>query len=213
MLALMLGANIRANMTVGEIAAGNDMIIAQIESLAKGAKPVKQEYMSDGTVEITLQMTMFGGFSQLILPVEIEQIEAIKTVLRDKTSPFGRNAESPADSNVKIYTGLVVDARGTKVKPALVPTILDEEGKELYGEAFVSREFAVQKGMCRYLRDMKTAQADADVGHNPMTVKGLRADHNVPSGIVISNADASKIRSASEHLSFLKQCRVIVVME
>lgn len=35
----MLGANIRANMTVGEVAAGNDMMLAQIESLAKGAKP------------------------------------------------------------------------------------------------------------------------------------------------------------------------------
>jgi hypothetical protein len=213
MLSVMLATRIRANTSVGDIAAKNEMIMAQIESLAKGVKPVKQEYMSDRTVEITMQMNIYGGFSQLILPEEIEQIEPIKTVSGDKTSSSAIDAGSSPDSDTKIYTGLVVDARGTKVKPALAPAIMDENGKEVYGGAFVSREFAVQKGMCSYLRDIKAAQADARVANNPLTVKGLKADNNVPSNIVISNADASKIRSASEHLSFLKQCRVIVVMD
>jgi hypothetical protein len=107
----------------------------------------------------------------------------------------------------------VVDARGTKFKPALAPVIMDENGKEVYGGAFVSREFAVQKGMCKYVRDIKTARTDASVAQNPLTVKGLRIDNGVLSNIVISNADAAKIRSASEHLSFLKQCRVVIVMD
>jgi hypothetical protein len=213
MLSVMLATSIRANMSVGDVAEKNEMILAQIESLAKGVKPVKQEYISDGTVEITMQMNMFGGFSQLILPEEIEQIEAIKTVSGGKASSPGNDAGSSPDSDEKIYTGLVVDARGTKVKPALAPVIMDENGKEVYGGAFVSREFAVQKGMCKYIRGIKTAQADVSVAHNPLTVKGLRVDNSVPSNIVISNADASKIRSASEHLSFMKQCRIIVVMD
>jgi hypothetical protein len=213
MLSVMLHTRLRANISVGDIAAESEIMMAQIESLAKGAKVVRQEYLSDGTVEITLQLNMFGGFSQLVLPGEIKQIEPIKTVSGAKPSAFGNGADPIPESGTKIFSGLVVDARGTKVLPAMAPAIMDENGKEVYGEAFVSREFAVQKGMSKYVRDIKAAQTDSSVAHNPLTVKGLRSDAIVPSGIFISNADASKIRSASEHLSFLKKCRVIIVMD
>jgi hypothetical protein len=213
MLSIMLATRIRANILARDVAVKNEMIMAQIESLAKGVKPVKREYMSDGTVEITMQMNMFGGFSQLILPEEIKQIEPIKTVSREEASSTEAGASSSPESKSEIYTGLVVDARGTQFKPAMAPVIVDENGKEVYGGAFVSREFAVQKGMCKYLRDVKAAQTDATVANHPLTVKGLRVDNGILSNIVISNADAMKIRSTSEHLSFLKQCRVIIVMD
>ena len=213
MLSVMLHTRIRANISVGDIAGKNEIMLAQIESLAKGAKVVRQEYLSDGTVEITMQLDMFGGFSQLVLPGEIKQIEPIKTVSGAKPSDSGEGANPMLESDTKIFSGLVVDARGTKLLPAMAPTIMDENGKEVYGAAFVSREFAVQKGMSKYVKDIKAAQTDSSVAHNPLTVKGLRSDAIVPSGIFISNADASKIRSASEHLSFLKRCRVIIVMD
>ncbi|NQT10001.1 MAG: hypothetical protein HQ573_02380, partial [Desulfobacteraceae bacterium] len=46
-----------------------------------------------------------------------------------------------------------------------------------------------------------------------LTVKGLRTEGHGRSDIVISNADASRLRSASEHLTFLKKCRVMVVVD
>ena len=213
MLSIMLATRIRSHISVRDVAEKNEMIMAQIESLAKGVKPVKREYLSDGTVKISMQMEMFGGFSQLILPEEIKQIETIKTVSREKASSSDMETEPSPDSKAAVFTGLVVDARGTEFSPVLAPVIMDENGKEVYGGAFVSREFAVQKGMCKYVRDIKTARMDKRVAQNPLTVKGLRVDSRVRSNIVISNADASKIRSASEHLSFLKQCRVVIVMD
>ena len=48
---------------VGSIAATNDIMMAKVESLAKSAKAVKQKYLSDGTVEVTMQMPMYGGFA------------------------------------------------------------------------------------------------------------------------------------------------------
>jgi hypothetical protein len=213
MLPIMLATRIRVNIFAKDVAEKNEMIMAQVESLAKGAKQVKKEYLSDGTVKITMQTDMFGGFSQLILPEEIKQIEPIKTVPQEKTSSSGIDAGASTEPNAEIYTGLVVDARGTKFRPAMAPVIVDENGKEVYGGAFVSREFAVQKGMCKYVKVIKTAQMDASVVHNPLTVKSLGVENGILTRIVISNADASKIRSASEHLSFLKQCRVVIVMD
>ena len=177
------------------------------------SKVHKQEYLSDGTVEITLQMKMFGGFAQLILPEEIKQIETIKTVSNGKTPKHGSDFVSPPPMAAERFTGLVVDARGTQALPALVPVILDEKGKQVYGPAFVSREFAVQQGLGRYMTDTGSALKNPLAGKHPMLVKGLRAEGNDRSRIVISNTDASRLLSMSENLSFLKKCRVIIVID
>ena len=41
----------------------------------------------------------------------------------------------------------IIDAKGLNAKPAMSPKVVDENGQEVYGSAYVSREFAVQQGM------------------------------------------------------------------
>jgi hypothetical protein len=93
--------------------------------------------------------------------------------------------------------------------------LVDENNEEVYGAAFVSREFAVQQGMCGYARFTETARDvnSRRVGQRPLIIKGLRRSSRGPCDIVISNSDAAKIRSASAHLAFLKQCRVVVLSD
>jgi hypothetical protein len=93
------------------------------------------------------------------------------------------------------------------------PKILDERGKEVYGSAYVSREFAVQQGMAAYAKDLTASQTNPRVTDQPLTVKGLKTKGPGRSDVVISNADADSIRSASENLSFLKKCRVMIVLD
>jgi hypothetical protein len=213
MVALVMATRIDAHSSVRDIASKNDRVMAKVESLINESRVVKQEYLSDGTVEIQLQMNMYGGFAQLILPEEIEQIETIKTVSGGEPSSSGNDSVSPPDSVSKKFTGLVVDAIGTQALPAMVPVILDENGKEVYGPAFVSREFAVQQGLGRYMTNTEAALKNPIVGNNPILVKGLRAEGNDRSRVVISNADAARLLSMSENLSFLKQCRVVIVSD
>jgi hypothetical protein len=205
-----------ATATVKDIALENDVIMAEIEEMVRKAQEVKNEYLSDGTVVLTMQMSLRGGFAQLILPQDIKQVETIKPMTPVQKTPPSTAPELKASSEnhvSPIYTGLIVDARGLDARPAMSFKIFDESGQEVYGSAFVSREFAVQEGMSGYLKDLATAQSDSRVADNPLTVKGLRTQGIGNSNIVISNADASKIRSASEHLSFLKKCRVIIVID
>jgi hypothetical protein len=107
---------------------------------------------------------------------------------------------------------LLVDARKIEAKPALVLKILDENLEEVFGPAYVSREFVVQQGMAAYYTDMQSAKADPRVANYPLIVKALRTDWPSRCDIVISNTDASKLKSASHHLQFLKESRVIVVL-
>ena len=154
---------------------------------------------SDGTLELFLHFNLYGGFAQLVLPKEIEHVESLTKVLPGKKSPSAGIAP-------EVYTGLIVDARTTGAIPAMAPRVLDENGQEVYGTAFVSREYAVQKGMSAFMTALNAAEKDPRVGHSPLIVKGLKAEGAGQSDIVISNTDAAKLRKSSDNLQFLKQC-------
>ncbi len=200
---------IDTNRSVGNIAAKNKKIMAQIKDMVYDAAEVEEfrKYMSDGSVEVLLQMNLRGGFAQLVLPDEIHQIESIKQIKGGANSPAG-NTNSVSEA----YTGLLVDARSIEIEPALVFKILDENLEEVFGPAFVSREFVVQQGMAVYYNDIESAKSDPRISGKPLTVKALRTDYPSRSNIVISNADASKLRSTSHHLLFLKESRVVILL-
>jgi hypothetical protein len=199
-LEVVRGVRIDSTTIVRDYAVESDIIMSKVEGMVQGAEVVKKEYLSDGTVEITLQMDLRGGFSQLVLPEEIQPLESIKPLV-------------PVQSSSSVYTGLVVDARGLRARPAMSPKVMDENGQEVYGSAFVSREYAVQQGMSGYAKNVAAARTNQRVTDNPLMVKGLRAEGAGRSDIVISNADASMLRSASENLSFMKKCRVMIVVD
>ena len=199
-LEVVRGVRINSTTVVRDYAVESDVIMSKVEGMVQGAEVVKKEYLSDGTVEITLQMDLRGGFSQLVLPEEIKPLESIKPLV-------------PVQSSSSVYTGLVVDARGLHARPAMSPKVLDENGQEVYGSAFVSREYAVQQGMSGYAKTVAAARTNQRVTDNPLMVKGLRVEGAGHSDIVISNADASMLRSASENLSFMKKCRVMIVVD
>jgi len=204
--------------------AESDVIQSQVSGMVKKAQTVKKEYLSDGTVKVTVAMSLRGGFAQLMLPGDIKQVPEIKTIPPVPLAPANKEKVSeasipqspgPTTQTVApaIYTGLVLDARGLNARPAMSPRILDENGQEVYGSAYVSRELVVQHGMAGYARDLTASQTNPRVIDKPFTVKGLRIKGPGRSDFVISNADAAKIRSASESLSFLKKCRVMIVLD
>jgi hypothetical protein len=197
---------------VGGFVDESDMVMAKIKEMVFKAQEIQKlrKLKPDGSLEVYVQLNLYGGFAQLVLPNEIQQIESIKHVLPLKNIPSSGSAKTSASD---IYTGLVVDARGIAAKPAMVPRFLDENGQEVYGTAFVSREFAVQSGMCVYLADFKASQINLRVGPRPLIVKGLKTLGPGHSNIVIRNADAAKLLSSSEHLLFLKECKVVVVLD
>ena len=192
---------------------------ARVEEMTAAARVVRTLPLPDGNVEVAVEMSLYGGFAQLMLPPNIRQVDSIKPlngskspgVEKDQANIFKQRVDR---SDPEAYTGLLVDARGVGARPSMVPVLLDENGQEVYGPAYVSREFAVQHGMCRYIRGgMDGAAVLPQVAPNPLIVKGLRTVTEGSCDIVISNADASILRGTSSHLEFLKQCRVVIVLD
>jgi hypothetical protein len=211
LLETIVNLRINSDSRVIDIVETYPSIMTQLRAMVRKAPEVTKlrQYQYDGTVEVWSQMKLNGGFSQLILPPEIRHIESIKQVLsQDQSAQIQSRARSE-----QIFTGMVVDARGMRVVPVLAPMILDENLQEVFGPAYVSREFAVQHGVARYTTDIGQAKIDPRVSDNPLIVKPLKVLWPGRCDFIISNADAAKLRSASEHLKFLKECKVIIVLD
>lgn len=192
------------------ILAEDETIAARVAEMVEASDIANNTLLSDGSLEITMQFSLLGGFSQLILPQEIEQVESIKAM---NNPSAGQKDPSSPTRDAGGYSGLIVDARGIGARPALVPVLVDENGKEVYSPAFVSREYAVQRGICEYTRSMEGIEQSPRVMPKPLLIKGLHTMGQNGCNIVISNADAFKLRDASTNLHFLKQCRVIIVLD
>ena len=70
-------------------------------------------------------------------------------------------------------TGVIIDARGLKARPAMAPRILDQNGNAIYGPGKYSRKYAVENGVVGYSKTLEAAQKDQRVVGNPIVVKGL----------------------------------------
>ncbi|WP_020587424.1 hypothetical protein [Desulfobacter curvatus] len=210
LIAILKQMKISGDLTVGEYASTHDTILAGIEKVAQDARVRRQLYTSALDVKVWVATTFYGGFLQLVLPDHIRQIPKINELKQVPAEP-AENTPS-ATVGAKPYTGLIVDARRLNVNPVLYPTIVSEQGREIYSSVFISREFAVQNGVCAYSCDMDQALASDRAGSNPLVVKALRKTGDKTGAIVMSMADVKILDRATERHTFLKQCRVIVVV-
>jgi hypothetical protein len=210
------GVRVDSATVVKDYTVESDVINVQVEGLVKGAKVVNQEYLSDGTVEVTVRMPIPGGFSKIIIPMVLEKkpeaAPPAAPTAPAAPAPTAPVPVAPARAPV-VYTGMVVDARGLQARPAMSPKVIDESGKEVYGSVNVDREYAVQQGMSGYARDLTAAQSNPRVTNNPISIKGIKTEGPGRSDVVISNADAEKIRGTLDNLTFLKKCRVMIVLD
>ena len=210
LLEVTKGVQVDSQTTVRDFVTESDVINAAISGFVKGARTVNTDYLSDGTCEVTLRMSLSGRFAQTIIPKAIQEQQK-----RESPPPAPVKPEPAAvkPAPMPVYTGMVVDARGLGARPAMSPKIVDEAGAEVYGSMIVDKTYAVSQGISGYARDLTAAQGNQRVTDNPVTVKGVSAEGAGKADIKISNDDAKQIRSATENLSFMKKCRVMIVLD
>ena len=111
-----------------------------------------------------------------------------------------------------VYTGIIFDARGSSFVPSASVKIQDEDGREVYGSAYVSKEWAEKQGIVGYAKTLDDAKANPRVAGAPLVVKTLKAAGPNNKDLIISNEDARKIRDLAKNLNFLDTAKVMVVV-
>ena len=183
----------------------DDVINTKVRGFIRGARQVGDpKYLSDTSVEVEYSVSM-SGISDIMLPPLTVAAAAPGTA-----QPGTGAATTPTTGGI---TGVIIDARGLKTRPAMAPRILDQNGNAVYGPGTYDRSYAVTNGVAGYSKSLEAAQKDPRVLGNPLVVKGVSTSGTNRTDIVISNADVSKIDLANRSYNVLKDCRVLILLD
>lgn len=208
LLQMVKGMYINSETTVENAMVTSDVIHTQVQGIVRNFRVVDTRYMSTGDIEVDVEVPL-SSFYEIL-----SQIPGGLPPAGQQPPQTGYPAPGTGQpSTSAVYTGLIVDATGLGVRPALAPKIVDELGNEVYGTGYVSRDYAVQVGVVGYEKDLNRARSNERVGANPVVIKALRATGKNKTDVVISNADAQLIRSSAANLNFLEQCKVMIILD
>ena len=232
LLETVKGINLDSETIVNNSMLVSDMITTRVTGAIRGFRVVDTRYMSTGDVEVDVEVPMTGVLMDAVLPQNFGG-GVLQTGGQPlcpccgqpwpagKPVPDGINliqtgqgaAPAPAAMANTSYSGLVIDARGLGLRPAMAPRVVDENGDEIYGSRFVERDYAVNVGMVGYEKDISRARGNKRVADNPLVVKGVSASGPNKTDVVISNVDATTIHNAAANLNFLQHCKVMFVLD
>ena len=124
----------------------DDVINTKVRGFIRGARQNGDpKYLSDTSVEVEYSVPM-SGISDLMLPPLTVPVAAP-----------GEVASAPSSPNAGGITGIIIDARGLKTRPAMAPRILDQNGNAVYGPGTYSREYAVKNGVAGVLKIVRSS--------------------------------------------------------
>lgn len=192
LLEMLKGVNISAKTTLGSAMASTD-IKAKVEGVVRNFEVVDTKYFSDGGVDVTIRMSLDGSLADAVVP------PAITAAASDGGNP------TTASSG---YTGLILDARGTQVQPALSPRLLDESGKELYSASNVGKDKLHDHGVAAYVKTLDAAKADKRVGAKPLVVHAAKLAPGGKTDLIVAAKDAGQISGP-----FLAEGNVVIVTD
>lgn len=216
-----------AEKTIGDEMQRDSLLRHKILSYVQRYTITDTRSMSDMSVEVDVELPVMGGFIDLFVPKSAGEGQLIlDSIPRSPLSflpwpecrpvPEGVKLVIPAEGLVSFhgqpFTGLVIDARGMNVSQSLLPRVLDEEGREIYGLNFVKSENATASGLVGYRRTLKNAMRDARVGKEPLLICAARKSGRTGSDVVVSANDAIIIHAATKISDFLKQGKVVFVV-
>ncbi|MEW5773119.1 MAG: hypothetical protein AB1916_06295 [Thermodesulfobacteriota bacterium] len=215
LLEVIKGVQVDSTTTVENFMVVSDTVVNEVQGFLQNSVVQDATYLSDGAVEVTVAVPLRGALAGAIIPPAIpfapRSSAPPAAPVEPKPIPEAVRPETPAAPAPP--TGLLVDAKGLGARPAMTPRILDQSGREVFGSALVSREFAIQQGMAGYAKDPAAAAANPRVGGNPLKVKALAVQGPSGADLVIADADAARVREAEAAAKFLEKCRVMIVLD
>jgi len=193
-LETLKGVRIDSEVTVENEMVTNSKMRTKVQGVARRFKVLKTKYYSDGGVDLIVEMSLDGQLASTLV------------------ESGSKTADLPQKGDAK-HSGLIINAKGLKVIPALAPKILDESGKVIYSAEFLARENLEERGVASYFKAMDAAKKCKRVGANPLVLKALKTAKGAKTDVVLSNADAEKLKDPETNLKYLAEGRVILVVD
>ena len=217
LLELVEGIRVDSETIVENYIVKSDIIREQVSGVIRSARVTNHRKFPDGSVEVFLNMPLWGKKS------------LSSALLADQPmSSQGPSMEGPPTDG---YTGIVIDTRGLGVQPATLPLVVDQEGQLVYGPKVVSREAVEKDGFVQYffagpekdssmlwehlffVSEKNKNRSVSRAGRRPLKIKGLKGRGTLHANVMISAADAHKIRSNPQLLRALRSAKVVIITD
>ena len=223
LLEMLQGINLSGSTTMRDAMIESDLVRSEVRGKVNGLRSLgNPRYFADGTVEVMMEARMQQTIPQeLVERLTKDQAQPMQQTtisiqppqeVRTQAQEPGTQA-SPSKPENQIYSGLVLDASGVELQPAIYPTVLDEDGKEVYGSGYADREFSIKFGLAGYVKTLEQAERNDRVMGNPLVIKVLKTSGKRNVDIVISNEDAQRLRKIAKAQTFLREARVVIALE
>jgi hypothetical protein len=193
LLATLGQLRVSAAHTVGDLVHQMPEKQQALAGMVAEAEVITTRYLPRDMVESTVQLPLGGRFTALLLPA---------------TPPLATLPELSAEA---VYTGVVIDARGLAIQPALFPQIVDEQGQILYAPMQVDATMAVQRGYVEYAYTIDSPQLETRVGKQPLVLRARRALGPTRVDLVLGPGEAAQLQQADALRRLLMQCRVAII--
>ena len=199
-----------ARTRVGRAMAASGPVRERVAQLAGDARVVSgSRRQTRGVCRLEVRLPLLGDLARAVLPPASERLVSLPpTELPARDSLIALLPGGP-------YTGLVVDARGTQLRPSLSPRIVDDRGRVIYAAGHVDRALAVRSGLAGWERDLRRAILSQRVGGepaHPFLVEVTGASGPFRADAVVRAGDATRLQLADLHGDFLSKGRVVFVI-
>ena len=218
LLDMILGVRIDSHTTVSAHLSEDADLAARVRGMVQNSPLERPALFADGG-EVRVTESLRGKLAELILPTTVLFQSGIPPKLSTsmEQSLSFEEAEpehvGTANQGAGGFTGVIVDARGLKVTPALIPVIYGQDGQGAYGAFLVSRQSAIDKGVAAYADTADPQALRERVGERPLKVKALSAYGSWRTDLIISTPMARLVRAVMRSGEAVGNCRLVIVLD
>jgi len=224
LLQVLLDLPLDGSRTVVQALAGEDAVQAELRGLAQNSRLTTEvdEPMpgQDGRCVVKAELDLAGPVAQRLVPVGEPFQTGLPFKLDMDPALAPPSAVTPADEAYRQslaelggFTGVVVDARGLGLRPALLPRIMDRNGLGAYGPFQASRAVAVDQGIVVYVTERSDPRLAQRAGADPLWVRGLAAIGDPACDVVVSVDDGALIRKVFEKQELRAAGALVVLVD
>jgi hypothetical protein len=214
MLDMIMSTRIDAKRTVSGFLADNTELAARVRGLVQNSR-FERPAVFDGEGTVRVFESFRGKLAELVLPTTIPFQSGIPPRLStsmEQSMTYTQGVPEQAGAGYG-YTGVIIDARGYQVTPALAPVIYGQDGVGAYGAFQVSRASAVSKGIVAYSNVADKGALRSRVGDRPLVVRALNSYGSWRTDLIISTPMAQLVRKVMSGGLPAQGCRVVIAID
>ncbi|MFO7650800.1 MAG: hypothetical protein R6X13_05615 [bacterium] len=199
LLEIIKGVRVDSETKVQNYMTEYDVIYSRVDGIVKGARqlgPAKYDSLA-GTVEVELEVAMYGDSSvgSVLEPV----------LGGGGSGDFSASSVSPQVREfLRQYSGILLDAGTSGLKPAMYPKIFDSNGNLLLDTRdYIGKTGAPGAYAMQFVQKLDDVLARPEFANSPLVLKVRQVTGRLGTDIILGNEDAGKLKWLKDSFKYL----------